>query len=113
MTKKEMFAEIRNLVADNEEMVAFIDHEIELLNRKANSPKKPTKNQLENEAFKGDIVAYLVAADAPKTIKELQEAIPSIAELSNQRITHLLTALVKAETIKKEYVKKVPYFMAV
>lgn len=113
MTKKEMFNEIRGLVIDNAEMVAFIDHEIELLNRKANSPKKPTKVQLENEAFKGDIVAYLVAADSPKNIKELQEAIPSIAELTNQRVTHLLTALVKAEAIGKEYVKKTPYYFAV
>ena len=37
MTKREMFAEIRNIVADNAEMVAFIDHEIELLERKSNS----------------------------------------------------------------------------
>ena len=58
MTKKEMFAEIRNIVADNEEMVAFIDHEIELLERKSNSPKKPTKIQIENDGFKAEIVAY-------------------------------------------------------
>lgn len=38
MTKKEMFTEIRKVVADNAEMVAFIDHEIELLNRKSDSP---------------------------------------------------------------------------
>lgn len=110
MTKREMFVEIRNLVADNEEMVAFIDHEIELLNRKANSSKKPTKTQVENEAFKADIVAYLTAENSPKNIKELQAGVASIAELTNQRITHMLTALVKAEVLHKEYVKKVPYY---
>ena len=110
MTKKEMFSAIRNVVIDNEEMVTFIDHEIELLNRKSNSPKKPTKNQIENDAFKAEIVAYLTEADAPKTIKELQTEIPAISGLSNQRITHMLTDLVKAETVKKAYIKKTPYF---
>lgn len=110
MTKREMFAEIRNIVADNEEMVAFIDHEIELLERKSNSPKKPTKTQIENDSFKAEIVAYLTEVDTPKTIKELQAEIPSISGLTNQRITHMLTDLVKAETLTKEYVKKTPYY---
>lgn len=110
MTKKEMFAEIRNIVADNEEMVAFINHEIELLERKSNSPKKPTKTQIENDGFKAEIVAYLIEVDTPKTIKELQAEIPSIGGLTNQRITHMLTDLVKAKTLTKEYVKKTPYY---
>ena len=110
MTKREMFTEIRNIVADNEEMVAFIDHEIELLERKSNSPKKPTKTQIENDGFKAEIVAYLTEVDTPKTIKELQAEIPSISDLTNQRITHMLTDLVKAETLTKEYVKKTPYY---
>lgn len=110
MTKKEMFAEIRNIVADNEEMVAFIDHEIELLERKSNSPKKPTKTQVENDGFKAEIIAYLTEVDTPKTIKELQAEISSIGGLTNQRITHMLTDLVKAEILTKEYVKKTPYY---
>lgn len=110
MTKKEMFAEIRNIVAGNEEMVAFIDHEIELLERKSNSPKKPTKTQIENDGFKAEIIAYLTEVGTPKTIKELQAEIPSISGLTNQRITHMLTDLVKAETLTKEYVKKTPYY---
>ena len=109
-TKREMYTAIRKAVADNEEMVAFIDHEIELLNRKSASPKKPTKTQVENEGYKADIVAYLTSADAPKTIKEMQANITSLAGLTNQRITHMLTDLVKSEVVRKDYVKKVPYF---
>ena len=110
MTKKEMFAEIRKAVISNEEMVAFIDHEIELLNRKSGSPKKPTKTQMENNAYKATIVEYLTTVDAPKTIKELQTEIPSISGLMNQRVARLLTDLVKAGTLTKEYVKKTPYY---
>jgi len=110
MTKKEMFSAIRAIVADNAEMVAFIDHEIELLERKSSAPKKPTKTQIENEGFKAEIVAYLTTVDAPKTIKEMQAEIPSISGLTNQRITHMLTDLFKAKTITKTYVKKTPYY---
>jgi len=110
MTKREMFAEIRNAVIDNAEMVAFIDHEIELLNRKSTSPKKPTKTQMENDAFKAVIVDYLADVDAPKTIKELQAEIAELDGLTNQRITHMLTDLVKAGKLTKEYVKKTPYY---
>ena len=110
MTKKEMFTEIRKVVVDNEEMVAFIDHEIELLSRKASSSRKPTKTQIENDAYKATIIEYLTTADKPMTIKEMQSEIADIAELTNQRITHMLTDLVKAETLTKEYVKKVPYY---
>lgn len=110
MTKKEMFAEIRNLVIDNAEMVAFIDHEVELLEKKSSAPRKPTATQIENDGFKAEIVAFLAVADAPKSIKELQAEIPSISGLTNQRVAHMLTDLVKAGTLTKDYVKKTPYY---
>lgn len=110
MTKREMFTAIRAIVADNTEMVAFIDHEIELLNKKASASKKPTKTQIENDGFKAEIVTYLTSADAPKNIKELQAEMSSLNGLTNQRITHLLTDLVKLGTINKKYVKKTPYY---
>lgn len=110
MTKKEMFAEIRKVVADNAEMVAFIDHELELLNKKSNSPRKPSKVQIENDGLKAEIVEYLKGVETPKSIRELQSEIDSLSDLSNQRITHLLTDLVKNEILTKEYVKKTPYY---
>lgn len=113
MTKREMFVTLREIVSDNAEMVDFIDHEIMLLDKKSSSPRKPSKVQLENTSLKEDIVAYLQNVAMPKCIKELQSEIPSLSELSNQRITHLLTDLVKSEVLSKEYVKKTPYYSAV
>jgi len=110
MTKKEMFVAIRETVADNAEMVAFIDHEIELLDKKRTSSRKPTKTQLENDAFKADIVTALANADAPVTIKELMAICPNIAGLTNQRVTHMLTDLRKDGKVARTYVKKVAYF---
>lgn len=112
MTKREMFVALKGIdaVSANAELVAFIDHELELLDRKATSPRKPTANQVENEAFKADIVTALTAADKPVSIKELIEICPSIAGLTNQRITHMLTDLRKGGVICRSVVKKVPYY---
>ena len=110
MTKKEMFAEIRKVVADNAEMVAFIDHEIELLSKKSSSSRKPTKTQVENEGYKADILSALAEADKAVTIKELCVICPTIAELTNQRITHMLTDLRKDGKVARTYVKKIAYF---
>ena len=110
MTKKEMFAEIRKVVADNAEMVAFIDHEIDLLNKKSSSSRKPTKTQMENEGYKADILSALADADKAITIKELCVICPTIAELTNQRITHMLTDLRKDGKVARTYVKKIAYF---
>lgn len=110
MTKKEYFAVIRNLVADNEELVAFIDHEVELLNKKSSGSRKPTAKQIENDGFKADIINALAEVDEPVTISGLCEVCPSISELSNQRITHMLTDLRKDGKVVRSYVKKVAYF---
>ena len=110
MTKKEYFAELRAMVIDNQEMVDFIDREIELLNKKSSTPKKPTKTQIENEGFKADIIRVLTDADTLLTITEICEACNFPETMSNQRVTHLLTALRKEKKVRREYVKRKAYF---
>lgn len=116
MTKKEKFAAIINFIEGKEsalspvEMVEALSYEIELLEKKSTTPRKPTANQIENEALSAEILAYLTEKDTPKSIKELQEEIPSLASLSNQRLSHILAALVNAEKLDKAYVKKTPFF---
>lgn len=112
MTKREMFAAIREVVIDNAEMTAFIDHEIELLVKKSSAERKPTKVQLENAHFKEVVLAYLTEMGTARCIKELQAEIVEISGLSNQRVTHLMTALVNENKVTKEYVKKTPYYSA-
>ena len=45
ITKRERFEEIKAIVKDNPDLVAFIDHEIELLSRKASKSAKLTPAQ--------------------------------------------------------------------
>ena len=106
-TKKEYFAELRTLVADNEELVNFIDREIELLNRKSSTKRKPTEKQVANEGFKGLILETLTERDTLMSIPDLQEAIPEFADFKPQKISALLIALRK---VKRIHVKKVAYF---
>lgn len=109
-TKAEMFKSIREAVASNPEMVAFIDHELELLSKRSASPRKPTKTQIENEGYKAAILSYLADEGEPRTVKSIVETIEELGVLSNQRVTSLLTALRKEGKIKRTAVKKVPYY---
>lgn len=113
MTKREYFAQIRNIVADNEELVAFIDHEVELLDKKSSSPRKPSARQVENVALKQDVLATLARLGEPVTIGQIVAETPSLEGLSNQRVTHLLTDLRKDGEVERTYVKKVAHFAVV
>ena len=110
MTKKENYNAILALVTGNEELTNFIKHEIELLDKKSGSSRKPTKTQIENETLKVDILDYLATVDGAVTIAIITANVDSIKDMSNQKITHLLTALVNDNKVVKTYVKKVPYY---
>ena len=111
MTKRENFAALRALAvtANDENLIAFIDHEVELLNKK-NSYKssKPTKAQVENEGLISVIATVLTAE--PMTISDIQEANEQLGELSNQKISALLSKMIEAGTVVKTVVKRKAYF---
>jgi hypothetical protein len=92
MTKREYFAVIRNIVSDNADLVAFVDHEVELLDKKNSAPKKPTAKQLDNENYKVAILEYLAKATEPATVGEIQKEVFG-EDLTNQRVSALITAL--------------------
>ena len=109
MTKKEMFVEIANACADNEEIVAFCEHEIELIeNRKARKSSKPSKTQVENEGIKSEILSILEGVDTPVTATEIKDELN--AGYAVQKVSALLSQLVKAEKVVKTYSGKVAMF---
>lgn len=112
ITKKAMFETLLTIseVAENSELVAFINHEIELLTKKSNGKKKLTPTQEANETFKTLMIDYLKNVAVIHTIRELQEAIPELAELSNQRMSRLLNTLVEKKVLIKVYVKRTVHF---
>ena len=108
ITKKEMFTMIKAQVKDNAEMVAFIDHEIELLEKKASS-KKATKTQKANIGIKSTILAVLEGGKS-MTVTEMQGASAELGELSNQKVSALVRQLVEAGEVVKTIDKKVSRF---
>ena len=100
ITKKEMFAQIREVVADNADMVAFIDHEIELLSKKSGS-KKSTATQIANEGLKATILTVLEGSEG-MTASEVLASSDEFAGLSNQKITALLRQLVLDGSVVKD-----------
>lgn len=111
LTKKDYFNELKVLVADRQDLVDFIDHEIELLSKKS-SRTTPTKTQVENEKIKEKIVTTLVELDKYATITDIQNANTELADLSNQKISALLKQLVDNKVIEKVIDKKKAYFKA-
>jgi len=109
ITKKEMFAQIKAALTD-EVQIAFIDHEIELLSKKSGS-KKPTANQIANEAIKEDILA-VVTADG-MTATEVLASSEKFAGFSNQKIATLLNQLVKDGKLDKVTEGKKSIFKAI
>jgi DNA-binding transcriptional regulator GbsR (MarR family) len=119
VTKRDYFAGIRAIVeastaANKDELVAFIDREVELLNkRNASRTGKPTKKQTENEALVEHIYDVLVDLKEAATINAIQDADEMLSDLSGQKVSALLKKLVDAGRVVKSYEKKKAYYLAV
>ena len=118
LTKKEMLVNLKanyNLTADE---IAFIDHEIELL-EKRNSKKSdmPTAKQLANMDYKDAILEFLADhSDEKFTITDLWKQVDVLANdssMSNQRVSSLVNQLKKEELVKREEIKRKAYFSIV
>lgn len=115
ITKKEMFAQIKEVVADNQDMVDFIDHEIELLNRKRNSKNgKPTAKQLKNNEIQTRVLSYMSQNPTMQyTVSDLVKALPDTETgdlYSTPKMSAIVRSLVQSEEVKREEVKGRAYF---
>ena len=108
MTKRENYAILRSLVADNADLVAFIDHEVELLDKKNAKSGTPTKKQIINNGIKGEILDAMTSE--PMTLSEIQALVPTLADASNQKVSALLTSLKNDGKIVRTVEKRVAYF---
>ena len=117
VTKREYFAQLREVVIDRPELVAFIDHEVELLDKKSVKGGQ-TKTQKENEVVATMLVDELAKINKPITITDLMNASETIANyrlengnaLSNQKISAIFKQLVENKTLVKVVDKKKSYF---
>ena len=105
-TKRDNFNEILRQYDLTPEHRAFIEHELELLDRKNSADKKPTAQQVANESIKADILAKMV----PNQLYTATEIQKLCGIESNQKTSALLTQLKNAGLVVKTEDKRKSYF---
>lgn len=111
MTKKDYYTAILAKYALTEDEKAFINHEIELLEKKNAADKKPTAQQVANKSTQ-DAIYEGMESGKLYTITDLIKCIPECAEMTNQRVSAIVRQMIgeKVERIedkRKAYFKKI------
>ena len=107
LTKKDRFNQLLEIpaVQADAEMVAFIEHEIELLSRKSTSEKKPTQRQVQGESMKQAIINFM----EPNVLYSGSDLLRQVKELdgeSNQRVASLMKQLMEKEGMVERITEK-------
>lgn len=113
ITKAQRFEDVRAYLLGEstpngstaQDLVAFADKELALLaNKKTN--RKQTATQVENEAYKAQIIEYLGTVTGA-TCTDMIKNIPSMREamLTNQRVSAICRIMVEDGAITKAMVK--------
>jgi hypothetical protein len=109
ITKAQKFAMLKAIpqVAENEMLVEFIDHEMELLARKNSADKKPTAQQTANKGIAEAIVAVMEANPTRLfTITDLIKEVPACADLTNQRVSAIVRGMIVVHVERVEEKRK-------
>ena len=111
MTKRDYFNSLLALdeVKSNPKFVEFIEHELELLDKKNSAEKKPTAQQTANDAIKTDIFEHMVEG-ARYTITDIIKSVPSCVDLTNQRVSALVRQLKDEGKVVRIEDKRKAYF---
>ena len=112
VTKRDNFNKLLTIkeVVEDSQLVEFIQHELELLDKKsASHSTAKTANQKANEEIKKTLIEAL-AKLGKSTIGELQAGSEEMAEYSNQKLSALLKQLVDSKQVVRTMDKKKAYF---
>ena len=119
ITKREKFEMLKAIpsVAENDMLMEFIEHELELLAKKndsATGERKLTETQKVNETIKEAIFEGMVD-NRLYTITELIKEVPACAGLTNQKVSAIVRQMYDSATptIEKVVDKRKSYFRKV
>lgn len=114
ITKREHFNTLLTIpaVAEDEALTAFIQHELELLDRKNSGDKKPTATQVANDALKEDILANM-QDNRLYAVGEMIKEFDCCAGLSTPKVSALVTQMYKAGLLERVEEKRRAYFRKV
>ena len=111
MTKRDHFNTLLGMadVKANPKLVEFINHELELLDRKNSTEKKPTAQQTANDSIKVAILDFMEEG-VRYTITDLIKSVPECADLTNQRVSALIRQLKDEGKVVRIEDKRKAYF---
>ena len=78
------------------------------LDKKSGGNRKPTERQRENLQLRETVLS--VVDSTPRTVSEIQKLDPTLAELSNQRMSPIINSMVDDKLLVKSIVKGRSYF---
>jgi len=92
VTKREQFEAVRSALDELGEdgLVAFIDHELELLAKRASGTRKPTKVQEANEVTKGKMIDVLEGMPEGMTATDIGIAVGIGVQKASQLLKQLV-----------------------
>ena len=97
-TKRDYFNELKGYVVDNDGLTAFIDHELELMDKKNAAPRARTAKQIANDALKQFILDNL--ADTMSVSAMLKGFLADYPDtLTSQRVSAVLTQMKNDGTV--------------
>ena len=113
-TKRDRFETLLTIpaVAEQPELVDFINHELELLAKKNSTERKPTKKQTEKLTRDAELREAIVSEMEMNTLysaSDLMKNLPTLAsdpEMSVAKVSYLMRALVADGSVVKETDKK-------
>lgn len=114
ITKKDNFIALREICEkqNRDDLIAFIDHELEQLAKKSSANKPETENQKNNEIIKEKILET-VASLGKGTITEIQASNADLAGYSNQKLNSLFKQLKEENKLNRTVEKRKAYFSIV
>lgn len=111
MTKYEFFTKLMTLpdVSSDEQLAAFCEKEIMAIEKRKNTPKKPSKTALLNQQLI-ETMLFQIPKGKAMTIQEIILEIPDFRELSVQKVSRLLKECTDFGTATKEIIKRKTYY---
>ena len=103
--RRDYFEEIKAIVAEDEDLVAFVDGEIAKIdNRAAKEKEKRAEKRAQGDELQAAVKAYIQGADGAVTAQEIADEIEG-EDVTKAKVTYRATQLVKAGEIFKVTVK--------
>jgi hypothetical protein len=108
-TKRDYYNALLSKYPLTDDEKAFIKHEIELLDKKNSTEKKPSATAVANDKLKATILAEMTVNKA-YTCSDIIKTVGECSELSTPKVSYLMNALADEHKVVKTTDKKKTYF---